>query len=371
METQLGKDIIRKEAWRKVTGAAKYTDDIVGPDALQAKLLTSSHAHAKIIKLDISAACNMPGVKAVLTGDSVDFLCGTVIQDRPPLARDKVRYFGEPVAMVVADDELHAKAAIARIEVQYEPLPAVNSIGDAIKPAAVLVHENLMNYKKAVDYVYPIENSNICNNLKIRKGDMQKGWAESEVTVEGSFKLPQSDHAAMETRTARCKILPDGSVMIITSTQAPFTVKKLISDSKAKVMTGTGLQEFLFCQIFSGRLQLKKGEFLVQILIDERMLNLPYVHVKKTKMDKIDYPLITMAAHKNNAEIKAGVSGLGDAPFLLPSDLLSNSSISEPERIAGILEMVRPAVIGDILGSKEYRLFVLGNLLSQMYTNWK
>lgn len=230
METQLGKDIIRKEAWCKVTGTAKYTDDIVEPDALYAKLLTSSYAHAKIIKLDISAACRMPGVKAVITGETVDFLCGTVIKDRPPLAKDKVRYFGEPVAMVIADNELNAKAAIARIEVQYEPLQVVNTIADAIKPGAVLVHENLINYEKVVDNVYPIENSNICNNLQIRKGDMQKGWAESEITVEGSFKLPQSDHAAMETRSARCKILPDGRVFITTSSQAPFTVQKLISE---------------------------------------------------------------------------------------------------------------------------------------------
>lgn len=230
METQLGKDIVRKEAWCKVTGAAKYTDDIIEPDALHAKLLTSTQAHARIVKIDISAASGMRGVKAVLTGDSADFLCGTIIKDRPPLAKEKVRYFGEPVAMVVADNELNAKAASAKINVQYEPLPVVNSIADSIRQGAALIHENLMNYKKLVDNVQPVANSNISNSVQIRKGSMQKGWSESEVTVEGSFKLPQSDHAAMETRTARCNILPDGRVFITTSSQAPFTVQKLISE---------------------------------------------------------------------------------------------------------------------------------------------
>lgn len=145
----------------------------------------------------------------------------------------------------------------------------------------------------------------------------------------------------------------------------------LITDCKARIMTENGLKDVMFSEVFKNKLQLKKGEFLVQILIDEQLLNIPYVHVKKTKMDKIDYPLTTMAANINNSEIKAAVSGIGDAPFLLPSDLLSDTNIPEPERIANVLESARSAIIGDILGSKEYRLFVLGNILSQMYENWR
>lgn len=230
METQLGKDILRKEAWSKVTGAAKYTDDIIEPEALCAKLVTSTHAHARILSIDISRASDMPGVKAVLTGNNTDFLCGPLLRDRPPIAKDKARYFGEPVAMVVADNEQNAKAAVASILVQYEPLPVINTIADAVKPEPVLIHENVTGYRIMEDNVYPIENSNICSLCKIRRGDMQKGWSESEVMVECTFKLPQSDHAAMETRTAGCQILPDGRVIIKSSTQAPFTVKEEISE---------------------------------------------------------------------------------------------------------------------------------------------
>jgi len=230
MDTQLGKDIVRKEALSKVTGAAKYTDDIIEPDALHAKLLTSPYAHAKILSIDTSKAIGMPGVKAIITGDDVNVLCGILLRDRPPLAREKVRYFGEPVAMVVADSEQNAKAAVICIEVCYEPLPVVNSIKDALHNQSVLIHENLMSYKKMVHDIYPIENTNLFNHHKIRKGDMQKGWADSEITVEGHFTLPQSDHGAMETRTARCKILPDGRIVIKSSTQSPYAVKELLSE---------------------------------------------------------------------------------------------------------------------------------------------
>lgn len=230
METQLGKDIVRKEAQSKVTGAAEYTDDSSPQGALFAKLLTSPHAHAQILFVDTSKASVMPGVKSVVTGNDLDVLCGVVLRDRPPLAKDKVRYFGEPVAMVVADSEQSAKAAAASIQVQYQPLPVVNSIAEAINPGAALVHDGTAAYQRMVSDVYPIENTNICHACKIRKGDMQKGWAESDITMECTFSLPQSDHAAMETRAAACKIYPDGRVMIKTSSQAPFSVKEEISE---------------------------------------------------------------------------------------------------------------------------------------------
>ena len=230
MESQLGKDIIRKEAWSKVTGAAKYTGDFIEPNTCYAKLRTSPHAHAKIASINTSKAVGMPGVKSVITGNDADFLCGVILQDRPPIARDKVRYFGEPVAMVVADNEQRAKAAAASIEIVYQTLPVVNSIAEAIKPDAVLIHKNVAFYNKIDSEICPIPNTNICHFNKIRKGDIQRGWNESEVTIEGTFHLPQSDHAAMETRVATCKISPDGKVDIKTSTQSPFSVKEEVSE---------------------------------------------------------------------------------------------------------------------------------------------
>lgn len=227
--SRLGVSTLRKEAWDKVTGAAKYNCDTKTPDTLHAKMLTSTHAHAIIKSIDTSEAIKAKGVQAVITGDYFPVLSGSVIEDRPPIAKDKVRYFGEPVAVVVANSEEEAMSAVKLIKVIYEPLPIVNSINEAIKPGATLIHENLGEYHCPVKDVYPQPNSNIANHVKIRKGDMNKGWSESEVIVESSFSLPQSDHLAMETRNAKVEILPNDTVIINTSSQGPFSVKEQIS----------------------------------------------------------------------------------------------------------------------------------------------
>lgn len=225
----IGVSVPRKEAFDKVTGTAEYTDDKVSPGTLHAKILTSRYAHARIKSIDISKARELQGVQAVITGDYLPILCGSVIADRPPIAREKVRYYGEPVAVVVANSEQEAMKALKLINVEYEPLPVVNSLEDALKPNAVLIHENLNQYKHVVKDVYPEENTNISDRIKIRKGDMLKGWSESEVMVEGSFSLPQTDHIAMETRCVRAQIMPDGRVIIYTSSQAPYSVRKRLS----------------------------------------------------------------------------------------------------------------------------------------------
>lgn len=225
----IGVSIPRKEAFDKVTGTARYTDDTVLPGTLHAKILTSPCAHAKIKSIDVSEAKKVPGVQAVITGEYFPTLCGVVLEDRPPIARDKVRYFGEPVAVAVANNEEEAMIALKLIKVEYEPLPVVNSISDALKPNAVLVHENLNQYKHAVHDVYPEQNTNISDRIQIRKGDLIKGWKECDVIVEGSFSMPQTDHIAMETRNARAQIMPGGKIIIHTSSQGPFSVKKLLS----------------------------------------------------------------------------------------------------------------------------------------------
>lgn len=98
----IGKDVVRKDAWDKVSGRAMYNADIDFPGLLHGVLVTSTCAHGTIPNVDYIEASQMPGVKAVVTGDSDPILTGSVIEDRPPLAVGKVRYYGEPVAIVVA-----------------------------------------------------------------------------------------------------------------------------------------------------------------------------------------------------------------------------------------------------------------------------
>ncbi|MEQ8201062.1 MAG: xanthine dehydrogenase family protein molybdopterin-binding subunit [Syntrophomonadaceae bacterium] len=226
----IGTDIIRKEAWDKVTGRAKYNSDISYPGLLHAVQVTSTCAHGYIKRIDYSQAITMKGVKKVITGGYYSFLTGSVLADRPPLAIDKVRYYGEPVALVIADSEAQAKAAATRVVVEYEKLVTVDSPSAAMQPEAPLIHPDLAQYRHVIEQVYPAANTNINNHEKIRKGDMDKGWNESEVIIEARYSLPSADHIAMETRNVRAEILPDGQVLIYSSSQAPFGIRKQISD---------------------------------------------------------------------------------------------------------------------------------------------
>jgi CO/xanthine dehydrogenase Mo-binding subunit len=226
MET-LGKSIHRKEAPDKVTGAAKYTADFQKPGMLHAKLVISPYAHAWIKDIDISEAWKIPGVRAILTGQPAP-LVGEAIRDRLPIAFGKVRYHGEPAAVVVADSPVQAKTAAERIRIAYEPLPVVNTPADALRKDAPLVHENIDQYEKDV-MTYAEPNTNIANRIKIRKGSAAKGLLESDVIIENRISFSPSDHAAMETRCCIAEIAADGTVTIITSSQAPFMVKKILS----------------------------------------------------------------------------------------------------------------------------------------------
>ncbi|NLJ40579.1 MAG: xanthine dehydrogenase family protein molybdopterin-binding subunit [Clostridiales bacterium] len=227
--TAIGKDVPRKEALDKVTGAVKYNDDINEPGLLHVKMATSTCAHGIIKSIDVLSAWNVPGVRAVVTGDYLPVMTGSVIKDRPPIAINKVRYYGEPVAIVVADTEHEAQKAANSIKIEYSPLPMVKSPKEALVKGAPLVHEKLGEYKKAIDDVYPAAGTNVADHSKIRKGDMDKGWSECDVIVEGEYTMPKSDHIAMETRNVRVKIDPDGKVYVSSSTQCPHGIKDTLA----------------------------------------------------------------------------------------------------------------------------------------------
>lgn len=240
----IGVSVPRKEAQDKVTGTAAYTNDEYSPKFLHVQLITSPYAHAKIKAIDLSEAFVASGVRAILTGRDCSFLTGSPVEDRPALAVDIVRYCGEPVVAIVADTEYQAKSAAQYVRIQYEPLPVVGSIAQALQEGAPLIHPQLGSYK-INEQAYPEPGTNIANRTKIRKGDMQLGWEQSEVQVEASFSMPQSDHAAMETRCAIAETFPSGIVNITTASQAPYKVSESISTyfqiEEGKVRTHTPL----------------------------------------------------------------------------------------------------------------------------------
>ncbi|MFA9557043.1 xanthine dehydrogenase family protein molybdopterin-binding subunit [Evansella sp. AB-rgal1] len=223
----IGKSVIRQESYDKVTGRAKYTADYSSRSLFHAKTVISTFAHAKIKSIDTKEARSVRGVRAILAGEEFP-LTGEEIRDRPPIAVDKVRFHGEVVALVVADNPKVAKQAASLIKIEYDPLPVVNSPSEALEENAPLLHNDVSKYEKE-EGVNPIPKSNIANHVKIRKGQKEKGWSESEVTLEATFGFPPSDHIAMETRAVTAEIRPNGYVYIQSSSQAPFMIKKLIS----------------------------------------------------------------------------------------------------------------------------------------------
>lgn len=230
MNFAVNRSIERKEAWDKVTGKAQYTDDFPQTGILYGSLLTSTYAHAKIIRIDISKAVKMKGVKSILTGEQYTELFGPLLLDRPALARDVVRYAGEPVALVIAQNEYTAELAARLIEVEYEPLPVILTPSEALAEGAVLIHHKTNGYKRSMEDVYPIEGTNIASSYQIRKGNILEAFEECDIIIRQKFSLPPSDHIAMEVRAAQAEISPDGKVLITASSQAPYVVRKMISD---------------------------------------------------------------------------------------------------------------------------------------------
>lgn len=309
MSFSVGANVMRKEAKDKVTGFAKYTRDLDDAPMLYAHLLCSKHAHAKIISIDVLKAKKMPGVRKIITGNDYHLLCGEILKDRPPLAKNKVRYFGEPIAIIIADDEQTAKGAADRINVKYKPLPAVISIKEAIKPKPVIIHENLVNYKKQIQDLWPIENSNIFHHSKVRKGNVKTAQEQSDVIIESDFKMPQTDHAAMETRVSRCKITPSGKVIITTASQAPFAVKEMISECFDIPEGNVIVKTPLVGGSFGGKASVNL-EFLA--VMASKAVNGKCVNLSNTREQDL---VASPCHHETEAKIKIGARNDGSITF--------------------------------------------------------
>ena len=200
----VGRSIERVDALEKVTGATIFGYDLRFPGMLFGKVLRSPYAHAKILGIDTTRAVRLPGVKAVTTGKDFPTLFGTLaigIVDQPIFAIDKVRYRGDVVAAVAAVDEDTAEEALDLIKVEYEELPAVFDPVAAMSPNAPLIHENLHLYKRSPRFQI-MEGSNICQHVKLRKGDVEQGFKDSDFIFEDTFQTAMVAHCALERHMA-------------------------------------------------------------------------------------------------------------------------------------------------------------------------
>lgn len=230
MSTAVGKNVTRKDAWDKVTGKARYTDDLPVTGYLSARLLTSTCAHGRIRRIDTIKAKEVPGVVTILTGNDYTELFGPLYLDRPALAREVVRYAGEPLALAVAIDDRAAEAAVRLIEVEYEPLPILLTPTDSLAPGACLIHAQTNGYKKILPDIYPEAGTNIASRYRIRKGNAQSVLESCAHVAARKFSLPPSGHLAMEVHTARAEVSADGMVTVTSSSQSPFAVRKQLSE---------------------------------------------------------------------------------------------------------------------------------------------
>lgn len=225
----VGNSIPRVDGIEKVTGEAQYVQDMSSKGMLYAKLKTSPCAHALIKNIDVSRARSLPGVKAVLTGKQAYQKLGIYIVDKSILAVDKVRYFGEAVAAVAAVSLDIAEKAVNLIEVEYESLPVMLDVEEAVKPGSILIHPDLKNYKTIPDVFFPEADTNIANHFKLRKGNIEKGFDESDLIVENKFKVPQILHVPLETHAVIARWGTGDKIKIWSSAQSPYTLRNLFS----------------------------------------------------------------------------------------------------------------------------------------------
>ena len=182
----IGKNVRRIDTPSKVSGRLKYAGDMTMPGMLHVQVLRSPHAHARIVSIDTSAAEAMEGVEGVITSADVpgEDGFGVFVNDQPVMARGTVRYVGEAVAAVAAEDPLIAKRALSAIKVVYQELPAVFDPDEATCPGAPVLH----------DYAP----DNVTKHIPIRVGDTDKGFSESDLVVEETYTTQAIEHAYLE-----------------------------------------------------------------------------------------------------------------------------------------------------------------------------
>ncbi len=222
----VGAPIPRVEGPDKVTGRAKYAADVQLPGAIWGKCLHSTVSHGLIKRIDTSKARALPGVHAVITGaDTRDGgLWGRLVKDAPVLAFDRVRYYGERVAAVAADDEDICQDALSLIEVEYEELPAVLDPREALEDGVPIIHPDFNSY---VGFRQKHDKpSNVHAEMHFEKGDVERGFADSDLVVENTYVTNRQSQAPMEPHALLVHIdASDGRIHLWHCNKKPHDVR--------------------------------------------------------------------------------------------------------------------------------------------------
>ncbi len=215
----------RRDATDKLTGRTKYTVDSGNSDALHAAMLRAETASARIVSLNVEPALRMPGVRAIITCEDAPGLYGIGIADHPLLAKDVIRYHGEPIAVVAAETLEQARAAVHKIELVLEPLHAVMTMAEALQRDAPLVHTHWKDYEILFDGA--ARKGNVAWEATVERGDTEAEFARPDVTVvEGFYRVGRQSHVPFEPRAAVASY-EDGRFHLHCSTQVPWTVRNV------------------------------------------------------------------------------------------------------------------------------------------------
>ena len=237
--TTIGKSVRRLDYETKVTGGARYLADMSVPGMCHGKILRSPYAHARIKRIDVSKALKVAGVTAVLTRDDmlhdegIEPYYGPVFKDQTIVAVEKVRHVGDPVAAVAALTADAAEEALSLIEVDYEELPAVLDVHESLKPGATLVHDSIKLPASGfadLAEIKPVEGTNICTHFKLNRGDIGRGFNESDQIFEDTFTLPATQHCFLETHACIASVEAGGRITVWATTQNPFVVRTQLAN---------------------------------------------------------------------------------------------------------------------------------------------
>jgi len=213
--TVVGHSVPKVDALDKVLGRAIYSEDMTFPGMLYGRVLRAGIPHALIEEIDTSRAEAMDGVACVLTAKDIKGrnLYGIAFQDQPALAKEKVRYIGDPVALVAAETDEIARDAVKAIRVKYKELPVVTDPREGLAEGAPKVHEkgNLILHSKTV------------------KGNVEEGFKQASVIVENTYRTHVQDHAYMETESGVGMIDSHGNLVIWSANQCPFRDRRQVA----------------------------------------------------------------------------------------------------------------------------------------------
>lgn len=330
-EPVVGKSVPRVDIRRKVKGTAKYIDDLSRPNMLWGAILSSPIAHGRIISYDTSRAEAVEGVYAVVTGDDFpESYMGPFIKDECAIAKDKVRYIGEPIAAVAAVDKETAKRAARMIQVEYEELEPVLCVDDALSPDSPIVHEDLDSYVKTFDaQCY----GNVASESFFEEGNVDAAWGECDVIVEGVYETQAQNHLSMEPCGALAEIDADGRVELWSANQSVFRVQSNIAECLDMPMTKIRCRTVDIGAGFGNKMELHiQGIVVVLALKAKRPVKITLTREEDFEMVRARHPMRikmktgaksdgTLVAREVNNVLECGAFA-DDSPGVLGHSLL-------------------------------------------------